>query len=96
MTSIQKQAAEFESRLTGLPDEALVVCIAEEAGEFCGAYRRWAGYARRAGTPGDMSLELADVVIAAYTVAARLNIDLEAALEEKAAVIMARPARQEM
>lgn len=39
------------------------MCVSEEAGEFIGAYRRWRGFARRAGSPGDVEAEMADVII---------------------------------
>lgn len=37
--------------------------IGEEAGEALGAYRRWRGFARRAGTSAEVYDELADVLI---------------------------------
>src|SRR5688500_5156091 len=43
-----------------------VLNLAEEVGEFVGAYRRWAGKARRSGTAEEMYAELADVVITAF------------------------------
>jgi NTP pyrophosphatase (non-canonical NTP hydrolase) len=82
----------------GFPQATLpaqqVLCLAEETGEFTGAYRRWAGLARRTGTWDDMTAELADVVIAAYTTARALGIDLDAAWHAKAAVILTRGWRQ--
>ena len=48
-----------------------VLALAEEAGEFTAAYRRWAGLARRSGPWHDVEAELADVVITAYVTAAR-------------------------
>lgn len=71
-----------------------VLCLAEETGEFTGAYRRWAGLARRTGTWEEVTAELADVVIAAYTTAAALGIDLDTAWRAKAAVILTRGWRQ--
>lgn len=67
-----------------------VLCLAEETGEFVGAYRRWAGLARRNGTWEDVKAELADVAITAYVTAAVLGIDLDKAWREKAAKILAR------
>lgn len=67
-----------------------VLCLAEEAGEFVGAYRRWAGMARRTGSFADVCAELADVVITAYVTANVLDIDLDAAIREKTAVISTR------
>ena len=46
-----------------------VLALAEEAGEFTAAYRRWAGLARRTGPWHDVEAELADVVITAYVTA---------------------------
>lgn len=67
-----------------------VLCLAEEAGEFTGAYRRWAGMARRSGPWEDVKAELADVVITAYVTAQVLGIDLDAAWREKASTITSR------
>lgn len=66
------------------------LALAEEAGEFTGAFRRWAGLARRTGTWADMVTELADVVITAYVTADVLGIDLGAAITTKAEIIMTR------
>jgi NTP pyrophosphatase (non-canonical NTP hydrolase) len=62
-----------------------VLALAEEAGEFVGAYRRFTGLARRAGTAAQMHAELADVVITAYVTAAELGIDLDTELARQAA-----------
>jgi NTP pyrophosphatase (non-canonical NTP hydrolase) len=67
-----------------------VLALAEEAGEFTAAYRRWAGMARRAGTWDDVLAELADVVITAHVTARVLGIDLDAVWRAKAAVVLAR------
>ncbi len=71
-----------------------VLCLAEETGEFVGAYRRWAGLARRTGPWGDVQAELADVLISAYTTANALGIDLDAAWRAKAHIILTRGWRQ--
>jgi NTP pyrophosphatase (non-canonical NTP hydrolase) len=71
-----------------------VLCLAEETGEFVGAYRRWAGLARRPGPWDDVQAELADVVISAYTTADVLGIDLDAAWRAKARIILTRGWRQ--
>ncbi len=71
-----------------------VLGLAEEAGEFTAAYRRWAGLARRPGTWEDVTTELADVVITAYVTAAVLGIDLDAAWQTKARRIFTRGWRQ--
>ena len=70
------------------------LALAEEAGEFTAAYRRWAGLARRTGTWDDVCAELADVVITAYITAAVLGIDLDAAWRAKARVILTRGWRE--
>lgn len=49
------------------------LALVEEAGEFTGAYRRWAGMARRTGSAADLWAECADVVITAYVLAAELG-----------------------
>lgn len=67
-----------------------VLCLAEEAGEFVGAYRRSAGMARRTGSFDDVRAELADVVITAYVTAEVLGFDLDAAIAAKTAVIDTR------
>ena len=67
--------------------ERNVLALAEEAGEYVGAYRRWAGMARRPGPWADVESELADVVITAYVNARVLGIDLDRAWRAKAAVI---------
>jgi len=71
-----------------------VLALAEEAGEFTAAYRRWAGLARRTGTWDDVQAELADVVITAYVTAAVLGIDLDAAWRAKAETVFTRGWRE--
>ncbi len=53
--------------------EGQILNLAEEAGEFVGAYRRWTGRARRTGTEQEAQAELADVVITAYVTAASMG-----------------------
>lgn len=72
-----------------------VLMLSEEVGEFVGAYRRWAGLARRGGSFDDVCKELADVVIGAYCVAEFLAIDLEVEVEAKAKIIFGRPWKEE-
>lgn len=69
---------------------AQVLCVAEEAGEFVGATRRYLGLARRTGLEEDMAAELADVVIASFTAAAALGIDLEQSIVEKLDKVFSR------
>jgi NTP pyrophosphatase (non-canonical NTP hydrolase) len=67
-----------------------VLALAEEAGEFVGAYRRWAGEARRTGTFEEMADELADVVITAFVAAAVLRVDMEVVITKKWTVLHER------
>lgn len=53
------------------------LALAEEAGEFTKAFRRWAGMARRTGSWQDVEAELADVLITTYVTAALLQVDLD-------------------
>ena len=66
------------------------LCVAEEAGELVGAYRRWAGKARRTGTRRELEDEIADVLITTAVFAERAGIDLNTAVARKLAVIYAR------
>jgi NTP pyrophosphatase (non-canonical NTP hydrolase) len=98
-SSLTDLASGFASHLAmHFPAETLphqqVLALAEEAGEFTAAYRRWAGLARRPGTWAEMTAELADVVITAYVTACVLGIDLDAAITAKVAVIWSRPWRE--
>lgn len=67
-----------------------VLALAEEVGEFVGAYRRWSGAARRAGSWAEVADELADVLITAWVVAAALDLDLDDAWRAKAERVLAR------
>ena len=71
-----------------------VLAVAEEAGEFVGAYRRAVGLARRGGPWADVHTELADVVITAHVAAVALGIDLDAAITNKLAVVFTRGWRE--
>ena len=68
-------------RANGFPADVAVqrqvLALAEEAGEFVGAYRRFAGMARRSGTAHDVRAELADVVITTYVAAVELGIEVD-------------------
>jgi NTP pyrophosphatase (non-canonical NTP hydrolase) len=94
------RAAEIVARLrdNGFPAEGAaqrqVLTLAEEVGEFVGAYRRWSGQARRTGSAEDVRAELADVVITAYVTAAELGIDLDRAIAAKLEVIFTRGWRE--
>ena len=69
---------------------AQVHCVAEEAGEFVGAFRRWSGMARRDGSWQDVQAELADVVISAFTAARALGFNLDDAIDAKAEKVLTR------
>jgi NTP pyrophosphatase (non-canonical NTP hydrolase) len=66
------------------------LCVAEEAGELVGAYRRWAGKARRTGTRRELEDEIADVLIVTAVFAERAGIGLDAAVAAKLAVLYSR------
>jgi NTP pyrophosphatase (non-canonical NTP hydrolase) len=66
------------------------LCVAEEAGELVGAYRRWAGRARRLGTKYDLALEIADVLIVTAVFAKRAGIDIDEAVTDKLEIIYGR------
>jgi NTP pyrophosphatase (non-canonical NTP hydrolase) len=71
------------------------LCVAEEAGELVGAYRRWTGKARRTGTRRDLEDEVADVLIVTACFAERAGIDLDAAITAKLSVIYSRGWRED-
>lgn len=73
-----------------------ILCLAEEVGEVVGAFRRYTGQARRAGTLDDVAEELADVVITGYVTAHEIGMDLDVygwALEAPSAVLFLTPER---
>jgi len=72
-----------------------VLALAEECGEFVGAYRRWSGQARRSGTAEEMRAELADVIITAFVAAEELGIDLDQAVTDKANIVLTRGWREQ-
>ena len=72
-----------------------VLGLAEEAGEFVGAYRRWSGQARRTGTAAEMNAELADVIITAFVTAHELGVDIQAVIAAKLDVIHTRGRREQ-
>lgn len=66
------------------------LALAEEVGEFVGAYRRWSGQARRTGTEQEVRAELADVVITAFVTAEEQGWDLDADIAAKLDIILTR------
>lgn len=73
----------------------LTINLAEEFGEFAGAARRYLGMGRRTGGIDAVRLELADVVITAYSAAEVFGFDLDEAISEKFKVLAERPWRDE-
>lgn len=93
------QAALRANRRDALNDENALdvqaLCVAEEAGELVGAYRRWAGKARRTGTREELEHEIADVLIVTTIFALRAGIDINKALRDKLAIIWSRGWKEE-
>lgn len=71
-----------------------VLGIAEEAGEFVGAFRRWQGLARRSGTREEVLEELADVIIVSLVMCERLGEDIGEVLGRKLQTIFSRGWRE--
>jgi NTP pyrophosphatase (non-canonical NTP hydrolase) len=71
-----------------------VLALAEEVGEFVGAYRRWSGQARRTDTAEHVHEELADVIITAFVTARELGVDIDAVVGAKLATIYTRGWRE--
>lgn len=63
--------------------DAQAMVVAEEAGEFIGAYRRWRGFARRPGEAKEMYKELSDVIIASLLMFAVLDADAQMHVKAK-------------
>jgi len=72
------------------PDWRFVTGVAEESGEFVGAYNKYSGTSRQTGTHDEMAKELADVVITAYMAAQVLSIDLDDMVQRKARIMSSR------
>jgi NTP pyrophosphatase (non-canonical NTP hydrolase) len=87
-------AALKANRANGMTDDnaldVAAMCIAEEAGEVVGAYRRWAGKAHRSGPLEDVEHEIADVIFAAAVLAEQLGVNLNQALRAKLGIIWSR------
>lgn len=83
-----------DNRRAAITDENALdvqaLCVAEEAGELVGAYRRWAGKARRAGSLNEVAKEIADVIIVAALFAEMLGINVDDALAIKLTEIYKR------
>jgi NTP pyrophosphatase (non-canonical NTP hydrolase) len=63
--------------------DSQAMCVAEEAGEFIRAYRRWRGFARTAGSAEDMQEELSDVIISALLMFAVMDYDAQRHIKKK-------------
>jgi NTP pyrophosphatase (non-canonical NTP hydrolase) len=74
----------------GGTEQAQLMALAEETGEFIGAMRRWRGMARRRGTEDEAKAELADVIISAYAMAEVMGWDVEKITEDKLTKVMSR------
>lgn len=87
------------NRREGMEDQDLLdlqaLCVAEEAGELVGAYRRWAGKARRLGSKAALADEVADMLIVTAVFAHVAGIDIEEAVAAKAARIYSRGWRED-
>lgn len=82
-------------RAAGFTDDVTqVLMVAEEAGEFVGAFRRFTGRARRSGTFEEMAAELADVVIGAACCARFVGVDLDAEIARKLDKVFSRGWRE--
>lgn len=74
----------------GGTEQSQLMAVAEEAGEFIGAMRRWRGMARRSGTEEEAQKELADLAITCYAMADVMGWDLDRLIDTKAEVILNR------
>lgn len=72
------------------PAWRFVTGVAEEAGEFVGAFNKWSGTSRQTGTQDEMAKELADVILTAYMAAEVLGINLDEWVQRKAAIMNER------
>jgi NTP pyrophosphatase (non-canonical NTP hydrolase) len=74
----------------GGTEQAQIMALAEEVGEFIGAMRRWNGLARRRGSEAEAKAELADVIISAYAMAEVMDWDVDEITQAKLGKIMSR------
>lgn len=84
-----------EANHAGATEQAQVYSVAEEAGEFVGAMRRWRGMARRNGTEEEAQNELADVVISSYVMANIMGWDMDFLIGRKLNRILTRGWKEE-
>jgi NTP pyrophosphatase (non-canonical NTP hydrolase) len=93
------QSALEKNRRDAMNDENALdiqaLCVAEEAGELVGAYRRWAGKARRTGTLEELAHEIADLLIVTAIFAEMTGIDINRAIDDKLRIIWSRGWKEE-
>lgn len=66
-------------------------CVAEEAGEMIGAFRRFTGRARRTGTRTELLSEIADVHISMAHAGWLIGInDIQKVIDDKLSVVYSR------
>lgn len=92
----QRIAEALGSNGFGDQPDRQALALAEEVGEFVGAWRRWRGQARRGGTLDEVRTELADVVITAYVLDAEYALRLDDAIQEKLKIVFSRGWREEV
>lgn len=87
------------NRRDGITDEnatdVQALCVAEEAGELVGAYRRYTGRARRVGSREEVEHEIADVLIVTAVLAHLLDVDIDKAVASKLDIIYSRGWKEE-
>ena len=86
-TIVMQKCREFDA---GGTEQSQLMAVAEEAGEFIGAMRRWRGMARRTGTEEEAQKELADLAITCYAMADVMGWDLDRLISVKAETILNR------
>jgi NTP pyrophosphatase (non-canonical NTP hydrolase) len=86
----RRLVAEIRKVFPDQPDWRFVTGVAEETGEFVGAFNKFSGTSRQVSSHRKMAAELADVVIAAYMAAEVLGIDLNSEVTCKAEIMSAR------
>jgi NTP pyrophosphatase (non-canonical NTP hydrolase) len=69
--NLKRSARQGADEQTALDSQ--FIGVGEEAGEALGAYRRWRGFARRAGSASDVYDELADVLIVTMVAIVHFN-----------------------
>lgn len=82
--------AKCRENQAGGTEQAQIMALAEETGEFVGAMRRWRGMARRRGSEQEAQAELADVILSAYAMADIMGWNVDQLLEAKIDKIMTR------